>query len=581
MRKTKIVCTIGPACDSEETLRAMMLAGMNVARLNFSHGTHAEHQVRIDRIKKLRAELDLPIAIMLDTKGPEYRIGTFEGGKIELHNGDTFTFTTEPVTGSAERVSVSYAGLAQDLEPGDTVLVNDGLIALTVTATTDTDVICRVTAGGVLSDRKSMSFPNKVLKQTFLSEQDKSDLLFGIENDVDFVAASFVSRKQDLADLNAFLRANGGEDISVIAKIENQPGIDNIEEIFTECTGIMIARGDMGVEVPYEELPSIQKELIGKCRLLGKRVITATEMLESMTHNIRPTRAEIADVANAVYDGTSAIMLSGETAAGKYPVEAVKTMAAIAERTEADINYFGRMRNMTPDIRLGIGGATAHAACTTATDTNASAIITVTKSGATPRLISRFRPETPIIACVMDEPVQRQLSLTWGVKPLIMPYVQSTDEMIEGSVAVAKEAGLIHDGEIAVVTAGVPAGIAGTTNMIKVHLVGSSLISGAGVGNENVKGVLCVCRTLEDVKQKFRPGMILVVPHTNNEMLPYIRDAIGVITEENGMGSHAAVVGLSLNKAVIVGAIGATRTLQDGMKVSMDCRQGSVQSLAE
>ena len=306
MRKTKIVCTIGPACDSEETLRAMMLAGMNVARLNFSHGTHAEHQVRIDRIKKLRAELDLPIAIMLDTKGPEYRIGTFADGKIELHSGDTFTFTTEPVTGNAERVSVSYAGLAQDLEPGNTVLVNDGLIALTVTATTDTDVICRVTAGGVLSDRKSMSFPNKVLKQTFLSEQDKSDLLFGIENDVDFVAASFVSRKQDLADLNAFLRANGGEDISVIAKIENQPGIDNIEEIFTECTGIMIARGDMGVEVPYEELPSIQKELIGKCRLLGKRVITATEMLESMTHNIRPTRAEIADVANAVYDGTSA-----------------------------------------------------------------------------------------------------------------------------------------------------------------------------------------------------------------------------------------------------------------------------------
>lgn len=295
MRKTKIVCTIGPACDSEEMLRAMMLAGMNVARLNFSHGTHAEHQVRIDRIKKLRTELGLPIAIMLDTKGPEYRIGTFEDGKITLNTGDTFTFTTEPVTGSNERVSVSYPGLARDLEAGDTVLVNDGLIALTVTATTDTDVICRVTAGGVLSDRKSMSFPNKVLKQDFLSEQDKRDLLFGIENDVDFVAASFVSRKQDLADLNAFLRANGGEDISVIAKIENQPGIDNIEEIFTECAGIMIARGDMGVEVPYEELPSIQKELIGKCRLLGKRVITATEMLESMTHNIRPTRAEIAD----------------------------------------------------------------------------------------------------------------------------------------------------------------------------------------------------------------------------------------------------------------------------------------------
>ena len=351
MRKTKIVCTIGPACDSEETLRAMMLAGMNVARLNFSHGTHAEHQVRIDRIKKLRAELDLPIAIMLDTKGPEYRIGTFENGKIELHSGDTFTFTTEAVTGNAERVSVSYAGLAQDLEPGDTVLVNDGLIALTVTATTGTDVVCRVTTGGVLSDRKSMSFPNKVLKQTFLSEQDKRDLLFGIENDVDFVAASFVSRRQDLVDLNGFLRANGGGDISVIAKIENQPGIDNIEDIFTECTGIMIARGDMGVEVPYEELPSIQKELIGKCRLLGKRVITATEMLESMTHNIRPTRAEIADVANAVYDGTSAIMLSGETAAGEHPVEALSAMARIAEYTEAHINYAKRTHQNEVQVR--------------------------------------------------------------------------------------------------------------------------------------------------------------------------------------------------------------------------------------
>ena len=370
-------------------------------------------------------------------------------------------------------------------------------------------------------------------------------------------------------------------DMRIIAKLENQEGVNNVDEILAVADGVMIARGDMGVEIDFTEIPVIQKDIIAYTLGYGKHVITATQMLDSMITNPRPTRAEITDVANAVYDGTSAIMLSGETAAGKYPVEAVQTMAAIAERTEADINYFGRMRNMTPDIRLGIGGATAHAACTTATDTNASAIITVTKSGATPRLISRFRPETPIVACVMDEPVQRQLSLTWGVKPIIMDYVQSTDEMIEGAVSAAQKAGLIHDGEIAVVTAGVPAGIAGTTNMIKVHLVGSSLINGAGVGDENVKGVLCVCRTLEDVRHKFHPGMILVVPHTNNEMLPYIRQAVGVITEENGLGSHAAVVGLSLNKAVIVGAIGATRTLHDGMKVSMDCRQGSVQSLAE
>jgi pyruvate kinase len=343
----------------------------------------------------------------------------------------------------------------------------------------------------------------------------------------------------------------------------------------------MIARGDMGVEIDFTEIPVIQKDIIAHTLGYGKHVITATQMLDSMISNPRPTRAEITDVANAVYDGTSAVMLSGETAAGKYPVESLKTMAAIASRTEADINYFGRMRSMTPDIRLGIGGATAHAACTTAIDTNASAIITVTKSGATPRLISRFRPETPIIACVMDEPVQRQLSLTWGVRPIIMPYVQSTDEMVEGSVETAKKAGFIQDGEIVVVTAGVPAGIAGTTNMIKVHLVGNSLISGAGVGDENVKGVLCVCRTLDDVKNKFRPGMILVTPHTNNEMMPYLRQATGIIAEENGLGSHAAVVGLSLGKAVIVGAIGATRKLHDGMKVSMDCRQGSVQSLAE
>ena len=468
MRKTKIVCTIGPACDSEETLRAMMLAGMNVARLNFSHGTHAEHQVRIDRIKKLRAELDLPIAIMLDTKGPEYRIGTFADGKIELHSGDTFTFTTEPVTGNAERVSVSYAGLAQDLEPGNTVLVNDGLIALTVTATTDTDVICRVTAGGVLSDRKSMSFPNKVLKQTFLSEQDKSDLLFGIENDVDFVAASFVSRKQDLADLNAFLRANGGEDISVIAKIENQPGIDNIEEIFTECTGIMIARGDMGVEVPYEELPSIQKELIGKCRLLGKRVITATEMLESMTHNIRPTRAEIADVANAVYDGTSAIMLSGETAAGEHPVEALSAMARIAEYTEAHINYAKRFPKTQFEIHDTLD-AISHATCGMAIDIGAKVITVCSITGRTARLISRFRGPTDIIGLTTNERAYRKLALSWGITPVMSEVYESTDVLFYHALQVSRKVMQLEKGDKVIITGGIINGRSGNTNTIKVE----------------------------------------------------------------------------------------------------------------
>ena len=580
MRKTKIVCTLGPATDKEGVLREMMLSGMNVARFNFSHGTHSEHKVRLDAVKALREELDLPVAAMLDTKGPEVRLRNFKNGSVELAAGQAFTLTTEDVEGDETRCAITYPQLPQDVSAGDTILLDDGLVRLTVLETTAKTIRCRVENSGVMKNHKGVNVPGVSLSMPYMSQQDKDDILFGVEQGFDFIAASFVRCAADVREIRRVLNAAHSR-IRIIAKIENQEGVSNLREILAEADGVMVARGDMGVEIDFTEIPAIQKDMIAQCVACGKPVITATQMLDSMIENPRPTRAEITDVANAVYDGTSAIMLSGETAAGKYPVEAVQTMAAIAERTEADINYFGRMRNMTPDIRLGIGGATAHAACTTATDTNASAIITVTKSGATPRLISRFRPETPIVACVMDEPVQRQLSLTWGVKPIIMDYVQSTDEMIEGAVSAAQKAGLIHDGEIAVVTAGVPAGIAGTTNMIKVHLVGSSLINGAGVGDENVKGVLCVCRTLEDVRHKFHPGMILVVPHTNNEMLPYIRQAAGVITEENGLGSHAAVVGLSLNKAVIVGAIGATRTLHDGMKVSMDCRQGSVQSLAE
>ena len=470
MRKTKIVCTIGPACDSEETLRAMMLAGMNVARLNFSHGTHAEHQVRIDRIKKLRAELDLPIAIMLDTKGPEYRIGTFADGKIELHSGDTFTFTTEPVTGNAERVSVSYAGLAQDLEPGDTVLVNDGLIALTVTATTDTDVICRVTAGGVLSDRKSMSFPNKVLHQIYLSEQDKDDLLFGIRNGVDFVAASFVSCKQDLLDLRGFLHANGGEDIDIIAKIENRAGVDNIEEISEVCDGIMVARGDLGVEVPFTELPAIQKYLITKCRLLGKRVITATEMLESMITNPRPTRAEISDVANAVYDGTSAVMLSGESAAGKYPVETVRTMAEIVEETEKHIHYAKRFRNNDFKIKNRVD-AISHATCGMAIDINAKAIVVASISGMTVRMVSRFRAPTDIIGMATNRAVWYKLALSWGVMPVLSEKFDSTDVLFYHAQKVAKDALNLKPGDNIIMTGGAINGKSGNTNLIKIETI--------------------------------------------------------------------------------------------------------------
>ena len=580
MRKTKIICTLGPATDDPAVLEAMIQNGMNVARFNFSHGTHEEHKKRLDTLKALRKKLGVPVAALLDTKGPEIRLKTFVNGKEVLESGQTFTLTVRDVPGTKDICTVSYRNLPQDVAVGSRIMLDDGLISMRVVELNETDIVCKVENGGPIKDRKGVNVPGVHLSMAYMSAQDRADILFGIEEGFDFIAASFCRSARDVLEIRELLDEHHAE-MRIIAKLENQEGVNSLDEILAVADGVMIARGDMGVEIDFTEIPVIQKNIISRALSYGKHVITATQMLDSMMANPRPTRAEITDVANAVYDGTAAVMLSGETAAGKYPLESLKTMAAIASRTEADINYFGRMRNISPDIHLGIGGATAHAACTTATDTNASAIITVTKSGATPRLISRFRPDTPIIACVMDEPIQRQLALTWGVTPIIMDYVSSTDEMIEGSVDAAKKAGLIHDGEIAVVTAGVPAGIAGTTNMIKVHLVGNSLVSGAGVCEKNVKGVICVCRSVEDMKAKFRPGMILVVPRTTNEMLPYLREAEGIISEENGLGSHAAVVGLSLDKATIVGAIGATRTLHDGMKVSMDCRQGSVQSLAE
>ena len=402
MRKTKIICTIGPACQDEETLRQLMLAGMNVARLNFSHGTHEDHLQKINLIKKLRAELNLPIGIMLDTKGPEYRIRAFENGSVFLNSGDEFIFTTEEVTGDETQVSVNYKELAHELEPGDIILLNNGLLSFEVTGTDGTRVYTVVKEGGELSNNKSMSFPTKLLKQKYLSDQDKSDLLFGIENDVDFVACSFVSCRQDMIDLKSFLEENGGSDIDLIAKIENQAGVDNIEDICQECDGIMIGRGDMGVEIPFEKLPAIQKKLITKCRLLGKRVITATEMLESMIHNPRPTRAETSDVANAVYDGTSAVMLSGETAAGKYPVLAVKTMARIAETTEKSIDYTKLFRTSEFKIKNTVD-AISHATCGMAIDVDAKAIAVCSLSGMTARMVSRFRSPVDILGITTNE----------------------------------------------------------------------------------------------------------------------------------------------------------------------------------
>ena len=469
MRKTKIVCTIGPACANENTLREMCLAGMNVARLNFSHGTHEEHKKTIEMIKKVRAELSLPIAILLDTKGPEYRIGTFENGRITLKEGDSFSFTTENIVGDSTRVSVSYKGLPAEMSMGDKILLNNGLVIFEVVGVTDTTVDCRVEIGGELSNRKSMSFPGKLMSGPYLSEQDKADLLFGIQNDVDFIAASFVSLKQDLIDLKSFMHANGGDGIDIIAKIENRSGVDNIEEICEVCDGIMIGRGDMGVEIPFEELPAIQKYLITKCRMLGKRVITATEMLESMIHNPRPTRAEISDVANAVYDGTSAIMLSGETAAGKYPVLTVQTMSKIAEEAERNIDYEELFRTYQFRIQ-DASDAISHSTCSMAIDIKAKVIVVCTMSGLTARMVSRFRAPTDIIGMTTNESVWRKLALSWGVTPMMSEEFPSTEVLFYHAKNAAKKELFLKRGDTIVITGGVT-GKSGTTNLIKVETI--------------------------------------------------------------------------------------------------------------
>ena len=470
MRKTKIICTIGPASQSEEVLTAMCQAGMNIARINFSHGTHEEHLEKIETIRRVREKLGQPIAIMLDTKGPEYRIKTFKNGRITLKEGAAFTLCVDDVPGDETRVSVNYAGLADDLEPGDRVLLANGLLALDVEQIEGGQIHCRVAIGGELSDRKSMSFPGKVLNQIYLSEADKRDLLFGIQNGVDFVACSFVSRKQDLIDVRQFLDQNGGGRISLIAKLENQSGIDNIEEICEACEGIMIGRGDMGVEIPYEELPAVQKQLITKCRLIGKRVITATEMLESMIYNPRPTRAEISDVANAVYDGTSAIMLSGETAAGKHPVESVAVMAKIAEATEKKIDYARRFHDTQFQTHSTVD-AISHAVCAMAIDVGAKAIVACSLSGKTVRMISRFRAPVDILGVTTSEAAMRKLALSWGVVPAMSIEYTSTDVLFFVATQLAREKLGLQPGDKIVITGGVTNGKSGNTNLIKVEVI--------------------------------------------------------------------------------------------------------------
>lgn len=577
MRKTKIVCTIGPVTESEEMISKLISAGMNVARLNFSHGDHAEHKRRIDGIKNVRERLGIPIAIMLDTKGPEVRLGHFKDGKADLEKGQRFTLTVREILGDSTQCSITYKELPKEVPIGSRILIADGVIELRVLDKNDTDVICEAVNGGTLGDRKNVNIPGATSKLPAITEKDIADLIFGIENQVDFIAASFIRKATDVLEIRKVLEENGGKHIKIIAKIENQEGVDNLEDILRVCDGLMVARGDLGVEIPTEEIPMIQKLLIKSANEIGKPVITATQMLDSMIRNPRPTRAEVTDVANSIIDGTDAIMLSGETAAGKYPIEAVQTMSSIAERTERELDY-GKSLHSFSGRKNTIATAISHSSCTTAFELQAAAIITPTQSGSTARMISKFRPKAPIIAATSEKDVMRKLCLSFGVYPVSVPQSDITDEIIELSVNAAVSAQYVKSGDLVVITAGIPSGVAGTTNLIKVHIVGEILAKGIGVGDKSVTGKISVVADPETDGHKLKEGDILVTRFTDKDLVPLMERASAFIVEEGGITSHAAIAGIVLGKPVIVGVENAMKLLRDGQLVTMDTVRGLIYS---
>ncbi len=577
MKKTKIVGTIGPASESEGTLRDLFLNGLNVCRLNFSHGSHPEHKNRIENIKKVREELKLPIGIMLDTKGPEIRLGNFKDESIEIEEGDIFTLTTRDILGDKTIVSVSYENLPSDLHKGSKILVDDGLVELEVLEIVgNTDIKCLALNNGLLKDHKGVNVPNVKIQLPAITDKDIEDILFGIENGIDFIAASFVRKAEDVLEIRRILEDRNCNTIEIISKIENQEGVDNIEEILAVSDGIMVARGDLGVEIQTEEMPLVQKELIRQANLVGKPVITATQMLDSMMRNPRPTRAEVTDVANAILDGSSAIMLSGETASGKYPVESVKTMHSIAMRIEETLDYSSILNSKMIASEITTTNAIGRATCTTAMDLGASAIITATSSGYTSKAISKFRPKAPIIAATTTESVMRRLSLVWGVYPVLSPCSDSTDEVIELSIQSAMEKNYVKEGDLVVITAGIPVATAGSTNLIKVHTIAKVLLNGMGIGKDAILGNVCVANSVEELEDKFTDGDVIVSRDTDRDMVEYIERASAIITEQGGLTSHAAIVGLNLNKPTIVGAAGATTILEDGQLVTVDSSTGLV-----
>lgn len=581
MRRTKIVCTLGLVSQSREVIEQLIDAGMNVARFNFSHGDHESHKKTFETLKEVREEKKVSVAALLDTRGPEVRLGLFENGKAYIETGSTFTLTTDEVTGTAEKASITFKDLPKDVSKGTHILLDDGLIDLQVREIDGTSIVCDVINGGPISNRKGVNVPGVTLSMPYLSEQDKSDIEFGIDIGFDFIAASFVRSAQDVLDIREILHKRGADKVLIISKIENAQGVDNIEEILRVSDGIMVARGDMGVEIAFELLPGLQKMLIRQAYSMGKMVITATQMLESMINNPRPTRAEATDVANAIYDGTSAIMLSGETAAGKYPIKAVEVMDRIAKSTERNINYRRRFETTVYNREKdNITNAISHATCTTAFDLGATSIITVSLSGRATRNISKYRPDIPIIGCTPSKVTYRQLAMSWGVVPVLIDEVDDLDMLFDNTVKTAQELGFVKSGDIVVISTGVPLKMSGTTNLLKVHIAGDVLVRGTGLGTVSACGRLCVASSPEEAKEKFQENDILVISETTNELLPLLKKASGIVTESAGLNSHAAIVGSTLEIPVIIGAENATKILKNGSIVTVDPDHGFVRSSA-
>jgi pyruvate kinase len=578
MRKTKIVCTIGPASESLENTKKLIQAGMNVARLNFSHGDYEEHGNRIKTIRQASKELGKTVAILLDTKGPEIRLGKLKEEPIELVQGETITLTTEEILGDINRIPVTYKELPNDVRVGSTILIDDGLIGLTVLEIQGTEIKCRIVNSGQIKSKKGVNVPGVAISMPGITEKDASDIRFGIEQNVDFIAASFVRRASDVLEIRELLERHGGSHIQIISKIENQQGVDNLDEILEVSDGLMVARGDLGVEIPAEEVPLVQKRMIEKCNRAGKPVITATQMLDSMQRNPRPTRAEASDVANAIFDGTDAIMLSGETAAGKYPMESVQTMAAIAVRAESALRYREIFQKQAQAQQTSVTEAISQAVANSALDLDAKAIVTSTESGYTARMVSKYRPKSPIIAVTPREHVLRQLQLVWGAVPVQGTLAGSTDEMFNIAVEGALSTGFVRMGDTVIITAGVPVGRSGTTNLIKIHHIGDLIAQGQGIGSLSATGKVVTARTPDEAVRKMTNGAVLVAPSTDKDYMPAIEKAAAIITESGGITCHAAVIGLNLGIPVIVGVSEALDRLQDGMEITLYAEKGVIYS---